>query len=265
MGLAEVLEPSEKMEGKQLETGIKHILRSLTPDNISGHHIWSGPLRGNTIFTSWKRYPRAIIGINDPALISWLSRNVKRGETWLDIGAYVGYMSLAMSRAAERVFSFEASPLTFGLLARTCAANRQHFVPIPVGLGPDPGLSIRVIGTTDSGMVDHSADYSKETVLLASFDWLWPQINAGKPEISGVKIDVEGNEIFVLRGMTQGLAKWHPKLVIELHSGVSRQELGGVLESSGYDSTPIRLSGEAISLNETEENGTYEFRAKRRE
>lgn len=117
-----------------MRAGYKRLLRSLIPDHISKHRIWSGSLRGSTIVTSWKRYPRAILGINDPSLVSWLAQNVKSGETWLDIGVYVGYMSLAMAKAAEWVFSFEASPLTFGLLARTCAANRRNIIPIPLGL-----------------------------------------------------------------------------------------------------------------------------------
>ncbi len=75
---------------------------------------------------------------------------------------------------------------------------------------------------------------SKEPLLLARFDWLWSLICDGERRIDGVKVDAQGMELEILRGMTLILREFAPKLVIELHRGVERGRLLDLLESLGY-------------------------------
>src|SRR4051794_40499636 len=77
-----------------------------------------------------------------------------------------------------------------------------------------------------------------ESVQVARFDWLWPLINGGNAQIDGVKIDVQGMEIEVLRGMRSTLMTQRPMLAVELHVGVSRSALLRMLNDAGYTEPP---------------------------
>lgn len=83
--------------------------------------------------------------------------------------------------------------------------------------------------------------------MLSRLDWLWPTISASDQSVHGIKIDVQGMEIDVLEGMTDLLARYRPKLLVELHTGVSRARFLEVIESCGYSprATPLEpLPGE---------------------
>ena len=77
--------------------------------------------------------------------------------------------------------------------------------------------------------------------MVARLDWLWPRICGGREQIDGVKIDVQGMEVEVLNGMIETLRRQHPKLVVEVHHGVDRNQLLGLIETAGYSrqATPI--------------------------
>ncbi|MCL4410139.1 MAG: FkbM family methyltransferase, partial [Gammaproteobacteria bacterium] len=86
-------------------------------------------------------------------------------------------------------------------------------------------------------MVDSTLEKGKawyETFFVARLDWLWQRICDGDAHVHGVKIDVQGMEVEVLRGMTDMLARARPKLVVEVHSGVDRMQLLDLIKSVGY-------------------------------
>jgi hypothetical protein len=74
----------------------------------------------------------------------------------------------------------------------------------------------------------------RESFLVSRLDWLWPRISEANSRIDGIKIDVQGMEIEVLEGMLAVVKRYHPKLLVELHPGVSRPKLLDVIASMGY-------------------------------
>jgi FkbM family methyltransferase len=220
------------------------------------------------IVTSWNDYPSAILGYTEKALLEWLGCNVRIGETWLDIGAHYGYTAMAMARlvgAKGRVFAFEPMVGTAGCVSQSIAINRLTQVTIvPMGLGSPSQLEVRRISTT-RGMADSTLgrDRNEAAIFVAACDWLWPQICGGDNRVDGIKIDVQGMEIEVVRGMVAVLRRWKPKLVVEVHGGVDRELLLALLENCGYgrDATPIEpLAGETSAGYLKDRS--YEFRAK---
>jgi len=90
---------------------------------------------------------------------------------------------------------------------------------------------------TVNGMVDSTLSDTtgfKESFMVSSFDWLWPRISGPDSRIDGVKIDVQGMEIQLLNGMADTLKRYCPKLLVEIHKGVSRSDLLDVITSIGY-------------------------------
>jgi FkbM family methyltransferase len=228
-------------------------MRWRLPKRIGDHRILSGALRGRRIVTSWYDYPAAIAGITEPQLVAWFGRNVSAGETWLDIGAHYGYTALCLGGLVGptgRVFAFEPMAATVGCLARTRFINGlESLTVVPLALGAVEGMQLQKLATV-RGMIDSTvrADGTNpshsqwsEMILVAQMDWLWPRIAAGDLRIHGVKIDVQGMELHVLRGMAETLRTHRPKLVVELHHGVDRAEVLQLLTEIGYSikATPI--------------------------
>lgn len=226
---------------------IKSAIRKLLPRSMHKHRIWTGPLRGNYIVTSWHDYPSAILGRNERPLLNWLRENVEMGQTWLDVGSHYGYVALALSNLvgeSGRVFAFEPMLHTAGCVQQMRHHNHlPQLTIVPLGLGTPETLALRTLSTT-RGMADSMLTDSswKEQIYVARMDWLWPRICGENHHISGVKIDVQGMEIEVLVGLAALLQEHRPKLVIELHDGVSRADLLQLIDDVGYSRFAIPLN-----------------------
>ena len=230
------------------------VLRPWLPKKVRPHRILSGPIRGARIVTSWHDYPAGISGVTEAPLIAWFGQHVATGTTWLDVGAHYGYTAIALSRLVGRdgrVFAFEPMRETAGCLAQTRRLNDlRQLTVVPYGLGrPDTATSIGL--PTVRGMADRTvapAQHRLETIDIARFDWLWPQINDGNPVVHGIKIDVQGMELEVLGGMQGMLAAQKPLLVIELHRGVDRVAILDLLRSAGYSTNGTAIEPTAGEL-----------------
>jgi FkbM family methyltransferase len=235
---------------------IKSYLRRLLPSAIRQHLILAGPLRGCRIVTSWHDYPAAITGRTERRLLDWFEKNVRTGETWLDVGAHYGYTAIALSQLVGlegRVFAFEPMISTAGYVTQTRQLNDfPQLIVFPLGLAAPETLEMKQLPVT-RGMVDSTLPKDEghtewqETIMVARLDWLWPRICGGREQIDGVKVDVQGMEIEVIQGMIETLRRRQPKLVVEVHEGVDRKELLDLVETAGYSrqATPIEpLEGE---------------------
>ena len=235
---------------------MKSFIRKLLPQHVRKHRIWSGLLRGNWIVTSWHDYPSAILGRNERPLLKWLSQNVKADETWLDVGSHYGYVAMAMSElvgTSGRVFAFEPMLRTAGYVQLTRQINNlSQLIVVPFGIAAPDTLAIESLSTT-RGMIDSTIDQGdwRELFYVACLDWLWPKICGRNARIDGVKIDVQGMEIEAVRGMQSLLQTYQPKLIIEIHKGVARDELLNLIDGLGYSrhASPIEpVEGETESL-----------------
>ena len=246
---------------------VKSYLRACLPRSIRRHRILAGPLRGHWIVTSWHDYPAAITGRTERPLLDWFAANVKPGETWLDVGVHYGYTAIALSRLVGptgKVFAFEPMVSTAGYLAQTRLINDfPQLTVLPLALAAPPSLELKQLPAV-RGMVDSTKQGGEwmETILVSRLDWLWPQVCGDRERIDGVKIDVQGMEIEVLRGMSDLLKAFKPKLVVEIHHGVDRNELLDLLEAAGYSrqGVPIEPSKGEIELQYLDDR-SYAFQA----
>lgn len=226
----------------------KSLVRELLPRRHAAHRIMSGPLRGMRIVTSWHDYPAAIMGYTERKLTEWLLANARPGETWLDVGANCGYTSLALSRAVGpegRVFAFEPALITAACLERTARANRLgQLVALPFALS-EASRPVVSRFVTERGMIDSqlpAGGQAEMTAIVAvGLDAIWDGIAGGDPVVHGIKIDVQGMELDALRGMKRLLVNHRPKIVLEIHRDVPRDEVLALLDECGYlpDNEPI--------------------------
>jgi FkbM family methyltransferase len=225
----------------------KQQIRRLLPRAVRPHRILAGPLRGFRIVTSWHDYPAAILGRTERPLLAWFERNVRSGETWLDVGAHYGYTAIALSRFVGprgRVFAFEPIVATAGHLARTRELNGlAQLTVVPSGLGSRETGEVKRLPVT-RGMGDSTvavSDTSSATVVMAKLDDVWGGICGAVRQIDGVKIDVQGMEAETVSGMALLLREFAPKLVIEFHLGVNRRSLLDRLSHLGYSGVGVPI------------------------
>jgi FkbM family methyltransferase len=139
---------------------------------------------------------------------------VEPNATVLDIGAHVGYAALLFAEwvgPPGRVVCFEPVPNNVTQLLRNLGANGYQGRTIVVPSAVSEEASLRSFYDDDgsnSGMgslgARGSRSPSRQVHTIAIDDWL---AATDVPEIALTKIDVEGAEALVVRGMAKSLAE----------------------------------------------------------
>jgi FkbM family methyltransferase len=245
---------------------LKERIRQFLPKHLTGHRIRGGLLSGQRIYTSWRDYPGAIRGTTEAPLLDWFQAHVNPGETWIDIGAHYGYTAIALASLVGpqgHVVAFEPVMASAGCIGLTRQLNHLSQLRIaPFALAADSGVTSFNLpvyrGMADSTLATkgQAADWI-EPLLVTSFDHIWPSLSAPGEPVHGVKIDVQGMEIEVLKGMRQMLRRDHPQLAIEFHTGVDRNLALDLLASLDYDPRPQPIDGGAAS--EIADDKSYAF------
>jgi FkbM family methyltransferase len=150
------------------------------------------------------------IGWEEQQELLALPRLLRPGDTFVDCGANIGLWSLvaaAIVGAQGRVEAFEASPGAAARLAENAkqsTAIRVHAAALSDGPGTlrfDVGETHNVARVSDDGAISVPA-----TTLDAALEGA----------VSGLKLDVEGHELQVLRGGARTLEN-RPWIVVEFN------------------------------------------------
>lgn len=139
---------------------------------------------------------------------------ISPGDTVWDIGANIGYYTLKFSDAAGpngKVVAFEPSPRTFERLVSE-VSGRQNISSEQIALSDHRGEAKFYYGNAVDGVTD---------ALQGNGSFNMVQVACGddfSPAPSVIKIDVEGFELEVLKGMPETLkAPALRNLFIEVH------------------------------------------------
>lgn len=175
-----------------------------------------------------------------------LHRWIGEGDWVIDVGANVGHYTCKFSRIVGhtgRVFSLEPVPRTFELLASNVAMLPVGNVTLINAAASDENIIVGMeIPKFDTGLKNyyqaHISDSNATTrVYCLSID----SLNLPAP-VKLVKIDAEGHELSVLRGMQRLLSRDHPLLIVE----DSSQKLVTYLGEQGYSQNKIPGSSNLI-------------------
>lgn len=146
----------------------------------------------------------------------------------IDVGANLGLYTLAASRVVGpggRVFAFEAAQRTFRRLARNILLSRARNVDARrLAVSDHCGTAtLSGVGDEHSGLATlrsaHDSNAEAESVDCVALDSLLNEI----PTTRLVKIDVEGAELDVVRGMRGLLRRDKPYVIFELTDEFLRQ------------------------------------------
>jgi FkbM family methyltransferase len=202
-------------------------------------------------------------GIYEAANVRLLLSALRPGTTVFDVGANIGLMSipLLVQGPSVRVVAFEPSPNNVEHLRRTALESvfRERWEVVASALGDRIGEVSFYCAAPGLGAFDGLADTGRAgattavRVPLTTLDAAWEQ--RGRPEVSAIKIDVEGAELSVLRGGGACLRATRPVVLAEWNEANLRGfgcDAGALLAfaaESGYDvfamPTLVRVSSVA--------------------
>lgn len=159
----------------------------------------------------------------DCAIGSWERRymdffcsKIKEGDVVVDIGAYIGIFSLLASERASFVYSFEPVPRNYERLIRNIKANKaENIKAYNLGLSDRNeilSISVPTENPAESTLcqsnwteISEGIKMQKDIVKakLIPFDQFYK--DEGLNKVNVVKIDVDGAELKVLKGMRNTL------------------------------------------------------------
>ena len=217
-----------------------------------------------------------VSGTYEPNTLSVLRRFLHEGDTFFDVGANVGIISLAASRwvgPAGHVYSFEPSRREFDNLVDTLERNAvTNIKPLRLAVTSRSGRAdLRVAPPSHAGLntlgdafpyegVDvHSMDRVNTTTLDAFVE------REPIARVTVIKLDVEGGELAALTGARTVLNEHRPVLVVEVFSRsleanrATPEALEQLLRDARYrlfaiDDATARLDAIASLVNVDEQN-----------
>jgi FkbM family methyltransferase len=183
-------------------------------------------------------------GVFGAAVLDVMSKIVREGGVFLDIGANIGFYSIAMSRivgARGEVHAFEADPRALRCLTRTAhEARLENLIVHPYAMGPRADVA-SLVTTTDCAHTSVGGENGPKIPMIP-LDTFEPYFAGRRVEL--IKVDVEGFELPVLQGAVRILRQHRPAVICEANSlseayGYDRAEIAGFLASLGYFARPI--------------------------
>lgn len=207
---------------------------------------------------------------------------LRLGESAVDVGANYGLWSWHMARAvgeSGRISAFEAIPTTASVLrwilwtlgvsrrvsvhAEACGADAratEFRLPTVAPDGPIVAGLAHVVG------IEGPAGFPTMQVQVRRLDDLVDEQN-----VTLIKVDTEGAELFVLQGASRLLTAQQPTVVCEIGRGLLRERYGveasqliALMTEHGYDMYRLERGGRLVLADLSESHdGNYVFAANR--
>jgi FkbM family methyltransferase len=192
-----------------------------------------------------------------------IAENLEQGGVFYDIGANVGFFTILAARCvgpSGQVFAFEPEPRNAALLRRN--VERNGFAQVTViekAVSSQPGCDILML-TPYCG--SHALARARQRVNVVDeievqtvqLDELVERGQLAPPSL--VKIDVEGSDYDVIRGMTRTIEKYRPTIIYETDDAPRvfgtaedvERNIARLLDEQGYNIHRLEESYPEIQL-----------------
>jgi len=238
-----VLVAAQKLRWCRL-TGDAVFGRSLTARGLSEVSVAAGPGAGIRMKLQLENERYLWLGIHEPEVQEALIELSSEDTVAYDVGAYVGFFTLLLARACARVVAFEPNPESRKRLQENVELNRLDNCRIhPQAVADRVGEGLYHPSKNRSPLQGHLDDpeypLSSRTPPVRPFPVPVTTLDhfvygEGNPPPNLVKIDVEGGEVRVLRGMSRLLKEQQPRVICEVHNHALAEETAARLRRAGY-------------------------------
>jgi len=212
----------------------------VTPD---GSHLSINPIFHSNLLAA------NAISVYEPEVSRALSALAQPGMACYDIGANIGIFSFLLARCVGKegkVYAFEPEITNYACLRESLKQNAvENLVIETVAVANCSGMApFDHRGGAFSGrLIDDTSQYTAtcniEMVKTITLDDYVFQGRGRVPHV--IKIDVEGNELSVLEGMTGLLTSHSPVVLCEVHKHLNDplRRIVPFLRDCGYSLFPI--------------------------
>jgi FkbM family methyltransferase len=168
----------------------------------------------------------------DPEMLTW-RQYLRPGDLFIDVGANIGSYTIWAAELGAEVVALEPAKDTFALLAENVALNSYSVKLVEAAAGAICGTARLTSGQDCVNRLDPQGTVETTMVTIDSI------IKDGI--VAGMKVDVEGFEIEVLRGCERALSERRIRLIqLEWNAssrtavGTDRQPVADLLAVYGY-------------------------------
>ena len=210
-------------------------------------------------FNTGESCPELALGTYEVPIQKIFAQHLKTGDVFYDIGANVGFFSIIAAKLVGeggKVYAFEPGSENAKSIRHNGELNNFNQIEvIEKAVSNTSGTGEFLLAKYSGGHALATADAppdlaGKVTVNLVSIDDLIASGQIEPPNF--VKIDVEGAELDVLKGMTQTIKTYQPSVIYEVDDGDRAayerkyQELANFFESFNYQVTQTENSYDTI-------------------
>lgn len=142
-----------------------------------------------------------------------------KGKIFLDVGAHIGKYSILFSDFYDKIYAFEPEPSNFEILKLNIELNnlQNKITPLNLAVSDKNGeieFFISKYSVTHSIVKNETGKSIK--VKSISLDNFFKEYKIKVEDVILIKIDVEGAEDLVLKGMMDSFNKFKGRLMIEI-------------------------------------------------
>jgi FkbM family methyltransferase len=184
-----------------------------------------------------------------------LGRLLQPSDVFVDVGANVGEITLFAAKRSPlgKVLSFEPLSSAYRQLQENIALNSfENILTFDIALSDSSGqvpLYTSNLEEWHLGSMFQSSSRAKaaQTIRTERFDEVFSK--TGLERLNAMKLDVEGAEIFVLKGAEEALREYKPILIMEANNetytaaGYSYADILGFLRNLEYCVSLVRPGG----------------------
>ncbi|QUS59985.1 FkbM family methyltransferase [Synechocystis sp. PCC 7338] len=224
-----------------------------------GHKLYLDPkadfTRSYIYYTAQKDYH----------MMNFVKRYLRPGDNFIDVGANIGvYSLLAASLIGDqgKVYAFEAVPITFSRLQKNITQNNLSAVIQSWNLAvADKPSTLEFTVSQDA--TNHVLGLNNKTTKRANNQTLntvivqaqrLDDILSCKQDYAMAKIDVEGYELYALKGAENLIQqKKLPVLMLEINNsfkryGYSQDDIHSLLKAFGYESATYNAESNTLTF-----------------
>ena len=172
-------------------------------------------------------------GFWEPWLVMIYEKLIQPADVILDAGANIGFHTIQFARLGKKVYAYEPQPIIFNVLTANILLNGVTDIveQYRLGLSDKQGnIKIQPQVNDQNGIVNFGGrgltnnDNGEGYVELIKFD----------KDVDVVKMDIQGAELYALKGMESIIDRCEPWFLIENYQNENDKKVLEFLNSKGY-------------------------------